>query len=94
MLHRVAHVEIPLVFRMVEWAIVGGVAKYLAERFQLEILHGAALLLAVLMLAQPLVSRRSLLAKATFVLLTLALIALAWETASLIATLQATVIAD
>ena len=90
-LARFALVEIPRVFQMAGWALVVGVAKYLGERFGLAPLHVVALVLSALMLAYVFAERRSVRWALWGATINFVLIALAWETASLLATLHATV---
>jgi hypothetical protein len=94
LLHRIAEAEIPFVFRMVEWAIVVGVMRYLGEHFNLQVAHVLALILSTFMLVQVCLARRTIALKGLFLLVASALIALAWEMASVIATLHASVIID
>lgn len=93
-LRRVVRVEVPLLFQMVEWALLVGVARYLGERFDLAVFNLVAVVLGALMVAYAALAgpvRRPIGLSAVVVLLGLALPGLAWETAGLLVTLQAQV---
>lgn len=91
-------------FRIVQWAMAVGFLRYLGEHFNLPLVTASTLLLSALLLAYLGMSgacvarRRSHLAihaialSALFVSLGFLLIACAWEVASLVSTLQASVV--